>query len=210
MNDDSFIIKKFFSLSDEAINRLERFVYLLKDWNQRINLISRKDIDNIWLHHIAHSLAPIKFLNWENFSAIADLGTGGGFPGIPLAIAFPKKQFVLIDSKKKKIHVLEEIVKSLELSNVRLIWSRAENLSLTVDLVCVRAVSNPRTILKWTKNWHGKNDSLRYLFYRGVETIEDIQNIPLDCTHYDLTQYLPFDYFRGKIVSYCIHKRNGS
>ncbi len=210
MNHDSIVIKNLFHLNQEAISRLEQFVSLLKYWNQRVNLISRKDIDNIWLHHIAHSLAPIKFIDWENFSEIADLGTGGGFPGIPLAIAFPQKQFILIDAKRKKIQVLEKIVKSLELPNVRLIWSRAENLSITVDLVCVRAVSTPQTIMKWTKNWHGKNDSVHYLFYRGIETIEETQNMPLNCTHYDLTQYLPFDYFRGKIVSYCIRKKNGS
>ncbi|NPA34042.1 MAG: 16S rRNA (guanine(527)-N(7))-methyltransferase RsmG, partial [Chlorobi bacterium] len=207
---DSHIIKDLFNLDDEAIRRLEQFVALLKEWNQKVNLISRKDIDNIWVHHIAHSLAPIKFLDWTKFSDIADLGTGGGLPGIPLAIVFPQKKFILIDSRKKKIQVLEDIVKNLGLSNVRLVWSRAEDLSLTVDLVCVRAVSNPKNILKWTKNWQGKTDSLHYLFYRGIETIEETLNLPIECTHYDLSQYLPFDYFRGKIVSYCIRKKSGS
>ncbi len=210
MDSEKKMLQDTFNLNEETINRLEIFVNLLKEWNLRINLISRKDIDNIWPHHIAHSLAPIKFLDWSNFSDIADLGTGGGFPGIPLAIVFPQKHFVLVDSKKKKIQVLKDITQRLELTNVSLIWSRAEELSLTVDLVCARAVSNPRTILKWTKNWHGKKDQLHYLFYRGQETIEETRKLSLECTHYDLIKYMPFEYFRGKIVSYCIRKRSGS
>ncbi len=210
MESQWMLIKKHFALSDEQINKLQGFAHLLQEWNQRINLISRKDIENIWIHHIAHSLAPLKFIDFTGFKTIADLGTGGGFPGIPLAIIFPDRQFILIDSRNKKIKALEDIVQKLDLKNVNLIWSRAELLSLCVDLICVRAVANPRTILKWTKKWYSENNALHYLFYRGSETVNETQKLPLSCKHYDLFKYLPFDYFRGKIVSFCRRKKNGS
>ena len=145
------ILDKFPDLSEKQISQFSKIKDLYTYWNDKINVISRKDIENIYLRHILHSLAIAKFINFKNGTTVLDLGTGGGFPGIPLSIIFPKTNFILSDSIKKKILVVNEIVKQLGLENVKSEWSRAENLNHKYDFLVTRAVAKMPKIIEWSK-----------------------------------------------------------
>lgn len=131
---------KYFSLTTHQEQQFAALDALYRDWNSKINVISRKDIDNLYEHHVLHSLAIAKVLPFQSGSNILDVGTGGGFPGIPLAILFPNCRFTLIDSIGKKIKVAQEVAKALELSNVECIQERAEEEKRKFDFVVSRAV----------------------------------------------------------------------
>ena len=145
------ILDKFPDLSEKQISQFSKLKDLYTYWNDKINVISRKDIENIYLRHILHSLAIAKFITFKNGTTVLDLGTGGGFPGIPLSIIFPKTNFILSDSIKKKILVVNEVVKQLGLENVKSEWSRAENLNHKYDFLVTRAVAKMPKILEWSK-----------------------------------------------------------
>ena len=132
--------EKYFSLTTHQEQQFAALDALYRDWNSKINVISRKDIDNLYEHHVLHSLAIAKVLPFQSGSNILDVGTGGGFPGIPLAILFPNCRFTLIDSIGKKIKVAQEVAKALELSNVECIQERAEEEKRKFDFVVSRAV----------------------------------------------------------------------
>ncbi|MBQ7209675.1 MAG: 16S rRNA (guanine(527)-N(7))-methyltransferase RsmG [Paludibacteraceae bacterium] len=134
------IIKKYFTLTDHQEQQFAALGALYADWNSKINVISRKDIDNLYCHHILHSLAIAKFLSFQEGTHILDLGTGGGFPGIPLAIMFPECQFTLIDSVGKKIKVADAIAKEIGLENVECKCLRAEEEKGRYQFVVSRAV----------------------------------------------------------------------
>ena len=134
------IISDYFSLSEHQAEQFAQLDALYRDWNSKINVISRKDINNLYEHHILHSLAIAKLLPFQPGTAIMDVGTGGGFPGIPLAILFPECQFLLIDSIGKKIKVASEVAQALELSNVVCKQERAEEEKQKFDFVVSRAV----------------------------------------------------------------------
>lgn len=144
------IITKYFpELSGTQRKQLSELDPLYRDWNSRINVISRKDIDNINIHHVLHSLSIAKVISFTKGARILDVGTGGGFPGIPLAIFFPYCNFTLVDSIGKKITVASEIAQSLELTNVKAIKSRAEELDGDFDFVVTRAVAPLPTLSGW-------------------------------------------------------------
>ena len=145
------ILDKFPDLSEKQISQFSKLKDLYTYWNDKINVISRKDIENIYLRHILHSLAIAKFINFKNGTTVLDLGTGGGFPGIPLSIIFPNTNFILSDSVKKKILVVNEVVKQLGLENVKSEWSRAENLNQKYDFLVTRAVAKMPKIIEWSK-----------------------------------------------------------
>ncbi|MFL2620604.1 MAG: 16S rRNA (guanine(527)-N(7))-methyltransferase RsmG [Flavobacteriaceae bacterium] len=145
------ILDKFPDLSEKQISQFSKLKDLYTYWNDKINVISRKDIENIYLRHILHSLAIAKFITFKNGTTVLDLGTGGGFPGIPLSIIFPKTNFILSDSIKKKILVVNEVVKQLGLENVKSEWSRAENLNHKYDFLVTRAVAKMPKIIEWSK-----------------------------------------------------------
>ena len=145
------ILDKFPDLSEKQIRQFSKLKDLYTYWNDKINVISRKDIENIYLRHILHSLAIAKFITFKNGTTVLDLGTGGGFPGIPLSIIFPKTNFILSDSIKKKILVVNEVVKQLGLENVKSEWSRAENLNHKYDFLVTRAVAKMPKIIEWSK-----------------------------------------------------------
>lgn len=155
------------AITDIQIRRLSTFKSLLLDWNKKINLVSRKNEDNIWRGHISLSVSLLFKLNFRPRMRILDLGTGGGFPGIPLAIMLPECSFVLLDSTQKKVTAVQSMADSLELSNVRSAWGRAEDLQNkpeyyhTFDAVVVRSVSNLTNLLNWglpfLKQFKGEN-----------------------------------------------------
>lgn len=135
------ILKYFPGLSAEQISRFEKMEPLYRDWNEKINLISRKDIDSLYEKHILYSLAIAKIISFRPGTRILDVGTGGGFPGVPLAILFPDCQFVLVDSTGKKIKVVQDVARELGLENVTAIHSRAEDVKEEFDFVISRAVT---------------------------------------------------------------------
>ena len=145
------IIKKYFpQLTPTQIYQFDHLLPLYRDWNQKINVISRKDIDNLYERHVLHSLAIAKLYTFLPGAEVLDLGTGGGFPGIPLAIFFPETQFTLIDGTGKKIRVVEEVKTTLGLSNVRAKQIRAEELKQHFDFVVSRAVTQLNQLINWS------------------------------------------------------------
>lgn len=134
------ILKYFKNLTVEQKSQFEALDALYHDWNSKINVISRKDIDNLYEHHILHSLSIAEIINFKPGTAVMDLGTGGGFPGIPLAIMFPETNFLLVDSVRKKTTVCQEVINALGLKNVEVRWCRAEEVKEKFDFVVSRAV----------------------------------------------------------------------
>ena len=145
------ILDQFPDLNDKQINQLSSLKNIYETWNSKINVISRKDIENIYIRHILHSLSIAKFIKFKRDATILDLGTGGGFPGIPLAIIFPDSNFILVDSIRKKIAVVDEVVKELGLKNINSQWSRAEDLDHSYDFLVTRAVAKMPTLINWSK-----------------------------------------------------------
>ena len=145
------ILDQFPDLNEKQTTQLSSLKNIYETWNSKINVISRKDIENIYIRHILHSLSIAKFIKFKRDATILDLGTGGGFPGIPLAIIFPDSNFILVDSIRKKIAVVDEVVKELGLKNINSQWSRAEDLDYSYDFLVTRAVAKMPTLINWSK-----------------------------------------------------------
>jgi 16S rRNA (guanine527-N7)-methyltransferase len=145
------ILEHFANLNKKQIEQFSMLKAIYENWNQKINVISRKDIDNINLRHVLHSMSIAKFIKFKKQTKILDLGTGGGFPGIPLAILFPDCNFILVDSVKKKITVVDNVVKELKLNNVISYCSRVEELDLKFDFLVTRAVAKMPKIINWSR-----------------------------------------------------------
>lgn len=153
------LIQSYFpKLSEQQIQQFEQLGPLYEEWNAMINVISRKDIENLYERHVLHSLAIIKFIRFRTGAEILDLGTGGGFPGIPLAIFFPNVQFTLIDGTKKKIKVVQEVIDALGLTNVKAQQIRAEELKARYDFVVSRAVAGIDKLAIWSDRLLKKQD----------------------------------------------------
>ena len=147
------LIQKYFSdLSEGQLIQFEKLELLYKYWNSRINVISRKDIGSLYLKHVLHSLAIAKFIQFSKGTHIIDVGTGGGFPGIPLAILFPDAKFHLVDSTEKKVKVVNAVSKELSLKNVTTQCKRVEDMDDKFDFILTRAIADMSTILEWTVN----------------------------------------------------------
>jgi 16S rRNA (guanine527-N7)-methyltransferase len=146
------ILKYFNQLSDTQIDQFQKLDGLYREWNEKINVISRKDIDNLYLHHVLHSLCIAKYISFKDGTKILDLGTGGGFPGVPLAILFPKCSFLLVDSIGKKLKVIEEVATAINLSNVATRHTRVEELkNEKFDFVVTRAVATVDKLFHWSR-----------------------------------------------------------
>ncbi len=149
---EEIIFKYFPNLSQKQREQINALYPIYKEWNNRINVISRKDIDNLYLHHVLHSMAIAKFIEFPKNSRVLDVGTGGGFPGIPLAILFPDCSFYLCDSIKKKITVVNEVSSYLGLQNITAEQIRAEEIKQSFDFVVSRAVTELSQFVNWVWN----------------------------------------------------------
>ena len=191
------IIKRYFpELSDHKIDKLVAFGNFIIEKNKYINLISRKDIQNIWIRHIVHSLSLIKFVKFPEKAKVIDVGTGGGFPGIPLAIIFDKTDFTLIDARRKKINVLQEAINMLELKNTKAIWIRSEEHKEKYDIIVARAVANIPKFLSQTK--HLLKPSSKIYYYKGCND-EDIKAYK---EKFPLSKFFNEDFFLERCILY--------
>lgn len=204
--DFSLILKYFPDLSKDQQNQFVRFSDLFIEWNALVNCISRKDMDHLYERHILHSLAIAKVVQFSNGTKVLDIGTGGGFPGIPLAILFPDVNFVLVDSIGKKIKVVNDIAAQLSLKNVIGIHDRAENIKGQFDFIVSRAVTRLIQFLPWTKNKiSSKNRNAipnGILYLKGGDLTEELEESKRKYKVYDITDYFEEPFFETKKVVY--------
>ncbi len=201
------IVKKYFpNLTEKQLEQFELLFPLYTEWNEKINVISRKDIDNLMLHHVLHSLAIAKIIDFRPGTEILDVGTGGGFPGIPLAILFPECSFLLVDSIGKKIKVVEEIAKALGLQNVKAKHARAEDIDQDFEFVVSRAVTRITPFYYWVRkkispnHFHSMRNGILYL--KGGDLREELEEFGKKHKVFDLSTYFDEDFFETKKVLY--------
>ncbi len=206
------VFKYFPNLSEIQKFQFIQLENLYKDWNLKINVVSRKDIDELYLRHVLHSLGIAKVQEFKPNSSILDVGTGGGFPGIPLAILFPESQFTLVDSIGKKIKVVQEVIDGLQLKNVIALNSRVEDLNSQFDFIVSRAVAAMPTFVHWVngrikkESVHERKNGILYL--KGGNLSEELENYKTAQT-FDLTDYFTEDFFETKKVVYLPLKYKG-
>lgn len=198
------LIQKYFpELSDVQKQQFEALQRVYEDWNSKINVISRKDIHSLFLKHVLHSLAIAKVVKLKPNSQILDVGTGGGFPGIPLAILFPQAKFHLVDSIQKKINVVSAVAQTLKLKNVTATHQRAEAVEGRFDFVVSRAVTTMPSFVKWVKNKIKKeqNHSLSngILYLKGGDLSDELASFA-KVTIYDIDVFFEEDFFQTKKV----------
>jgi 16S rRNA (guanine527-N7)-methyltransferase len=197
------ILKYFPDLTDNQIKQFQKLEVLYQDWNAKINVISRKDIDELYTKHVLHSLAIAKIQPFESGTYILDVGTGGGFPGIPLAILFPETRFYLIDIILKKINVVKAVAEALELRNVKAEQIRAENVKGDFDFILSRAVTNMPDFVSWVKdkikkqNKHELKNGILYL--KGGNLTEELKDFP-KATEYNISEFFSNEFFETKKV----------
>jgi len=173
------ILKYFPDINEEQKRQFEQLEPLYKEWNMQINVVSRKDIDELYTRHILHSLAIAKVIDFKDGSKILDVGTGGGFPGIPLAILFPKTHFFLVDSIGKKIKVVKEISQAIGLKNLEAEHKRAEEVKFKYDFIVSRAVTNLPKFNNWIKGKFNTNSRHKIknglLYLKGGDLTEELK-----------------------------------
>ncbi len=205
-SDISILTKYFPELTTAQQRQFGLLLPLYQEWNQKINVISRKDIDNLYMNHVLHSLAIAKVISFLPGADILDVGTGGGFPGIPLAIYFPQARFHLVDSIGKKITVVKEVSRALGLKNVTADQVRAEQLKGKYDFVISRAVTQMKEFYGWVQN-KVKRDSVHtldngILYLKGGELDEEMGQLKRPYSLYDLTNFFKDDFFQTKKIVY--------
>jgi 16S rRNA (guanine527-N7)-methyltransferase len=197
------ILKHFPYLTDIQKEQFQQLDSLYHEWNEKINVISRKDIDALYTKHVLHSLGIAKIQSFEPGTFILDVGTGGGFPGIPLAILFPETRFYLIDVIAKKIKVVQAVADALGLKNVKAEQIRAENVKGDFDFIVSRAVTNMPDFVSWVKtkikkqHKHELKNGILYL--KGGDLTEELKDFP-KATLYDLADFFEDEFFETKKV----------
>lgn len=197
------IIKQFPNLTDNQLLQFKKLEALYHDWNAKINVISRKDIDELYTKHVLHSLAIAKVQSFKPGTFILDVGTGGGFPGIPLAILFPETRFYLIDVIAKKIKVVQAVAEGLNLKNVKAEQMRAEHVKGDYDFIVSRAVTNMTDFYSWVKdkikkqNKHELKNGILYL--KGGDLTEELKDFP-NATEYNIAEFFKDEFFETKKV----------
>ena len=206
MNSTNLILKYFPNLSDIQKAHFERLEELYTFWNEQINVISRKDTENFYERHVLHSLGIAKIMEFKDGSSILDIGTGGGFPGIPLAILFPNCQFTLVDSIGKKIKVVNEVAIALGLTNVKGIHARAETIPDKFDFVVSRAVTAMPAFLMWVEKKFKKENKNELpngiLYLKGGDLIEEMAPVKKHYRFHELNKIFEEDFFDTKKVVY--------
>ena len=197
------IIHKYFpDLSEKQIKQFADLQCLYEHWNEKINVISRKNMETLYTNHVLHSLAIAKVIQFENGTKILDIGTGGGFPGIPLAILFPEVSFLLVDSIGKKIKVVNEVSRSIGLTNVSTLQERAENIKETFDFVVSRAVTNMTDFKKWVKgkinSTHNNTLNNGILYLKGGDLAEERKGIKH--TKIEIADFVAEEFFDTKKI----------
>ena len=197
------ILKYFSNLTEKQIQQFSQLQNLYTDWNAQINVISRKDMVNLYIKHVLHSLAIAKLIDFSDGSKILDVGTGGGFPGIPLAILFPKVDFLLVDSIGKKIKVVNEVASAINLKNLKAQHTRAEKVVGQFDFVVSRAVTKMKVFQQWVRKRISvkQNNTLfnGILYLKGgdlTEELKEVKNVDL----YDIPNFFEEEFFETKKV----------
>ena len=203
------ILNTYFpDLTELEKNRFEALGAKYPEWNEKINVISRKDIDQVFLHHILHSLAVAKYIRFKPGAHILDLGTGGGLPGIPLAILFPETQFTLIDARAKKLIVVNDLIEKLGLTNVTCRHQRVEEVKEKFDFVLARAVTKLETLYAWamprisTDQKHGLPNGL--IAFKGGDIRAELKTLPKKAFYevVAIQEYFSEPYFAEKYLVY--------
>lgn len=207
MNSGTQLILSYFpNLAEKQIEQFDRLQELYADWNAKINVISRKDMDQFYVHHVLHSLGIAQIMRFQPGTKVLDIGTGGGFPGIPLAILFPETHFHLVDSIGKKITVVKEVAKALKLSNVEAQQTRAETLVRKYDFIISRAVTRMINFYPWVKGKIKREDFNEYpngiLYLKGGDVDEEMEETGKSYVTYHLSDYFKEDFFETKKVVY--------
>ncbi|MGQ2983418.1 16S rRNA (guanine(527)-N(7))-methyltransferase RsmG [Flavobacterium sp.] len=206
------IIKHFPNLTEVQLHQFEKLASLYEEWNAKINVISRKDIDELYTRHVLHSLGIAKVMEFKHGASVLDVGTGGGFPGIPLAILFPGTNFYLIDVIAKKIKVVQEVADALGLQNVKAEQMRAENVKEEFDFIVSRAVTNMPDFVQWVKDRIKKEQVHELpngiLYLKGGDLAEELQDFP-KATLYELSGHFEDEFFETKKVVHLPLKYQG-
>lgn len=207
------LIKKYFpEITEIQIDRYNALEDIYKDWNTKINVISRKDIDELYVRHILHSLGIAKVQPFKLGAKVLDVGTGGGFPGIPLAILFPETNFHLIDAIGKKVKVVQEVVNTLDLKNVTTEHIRAEKVKGKFDFIVSRAVTNMPDFVKWVRNKIAKEQKHELkngiLYLKGGD-LKDELSVYTTTKIYNIPDYFEEAFFETKKVVYLPIKFKG-
>ncbi|MFD0799242.1 16S rRNA (guanine(527)-N(7))-methyltransferase RsmG [Maribacter chungangensis] len=206
------LFEYFPNLSKEQQSQFLLLEDLYKDWNKKVNVVSRKDIDELYLRHVLHSLGIAKIQEFSDGAEILDVGTGGGFPGIPLAILFPNVKFTLVDSIGKKIKVVDEVVEGLGLANVKTVNARVEEISGQFDFIVSRAVAAMPTFTHWVKgkikkeSVHERRNGILYL--KGGDLKEELKEYRT-AQIFNLSDYFSEDFYETKKVVYLPLKFKG-
>lgn len=198
------IFSYFTDLTADQKDKFSRLEELYRDWNEKINVISRKDMDAFWVHHVLHSLAIAKVIRFNPGTKIMDVGTGGGFPGIPLAIMFPESDFLLVDSIGKKIKVVEGVKDALGLQNVRAKQTRVEQVESKPDFIVSRAVTAFPAFVGWVKGKtrpESRNTLPNGILYlKGGDFEEELKPFANRTTVYNISDFFPEEFFETKKI----------
>lgn len=201
------ILKYFPELNQRQREQLQALMPLYREWNKQVNLVSRNDIERLYERHVLHSMALAKIIQFKSMTEIMDLGTGGGFPGIPLAILFPKVRFHLVESIAKKIRAVEQIARQIQLDNVETHHTRAEQLDIEIDFVVSRAVSHAKQIYNWTQARISPNSFNQFangwFLYKGGDLSQEITELKRKRYQvFEIADFFEEEFFQQKKILY--------